>query len=135
MASPNQTLEVTDPANGLRLLVEQDNTLPTLKILLPGQRASERGIEVLFPEHVTVREHGRSQPEHLYLWRPGQYGKRPDWRQVGQSLEYTMDLKRIHMVARATLEPDGVLFHYSFKNHSTVDYDMLEAITDPRLYT
>lgn len=135
LASANHTLEVTDRASGLRLLVEQENTLPTLKIVLTGVPASSREIEILFPEHVTVREHGRSQAEHLYLWRPAQQGKRPDWRQVGQSLEYAMDLKNVQMLARATLEPDGVLFHYTFKNRSTVDYDLLEAITDPRLYT
>lgn len=128
-------LEVTDPKSGLRLLVGQENTLPTLKIVLPGEPTSSRGIEILFPEHVTVREHGNSQAEHLYMWSPGQKSERPDWRQMGQSLEYTMDLKNIRMIARATLEPDGVLFHYTFKNRSTIDYDLLEAITDPRLCT
>jgi hypothetical protein len=130
-----QTLEISNAAGGLRLLVARENSLPSLRILVPGQPASARRIEVLFPEHVTVREHGKGQAEHLYLWRPGQVGKRPDWRQVGQSLEYEMNLKNVHMLARATLEPDGVLFHYSFKNRSTIDYGMLEAVIDPRLYT
>ncbi len=37
------------------------------------------------------------------------------------------------MLARATLAPDGVLFHYELENKSDVDYDMITAITDPRM--
>src|SRR5271163_1947077 len=43
---------------GLRLLVAEENTAPTLRIVLPGHPDSDRAIEVLFPEHVTVRKHG-----------------------------------------------------------------------------
>ena len=39
----------------------------------------------------------------------------------------------IHMVARAPLENDGVRFAYEFTNRSKVDYDMIYAVTDPRL--
>jgi hypothetical protein len=89
---------------------------------------------VVFPEHVTGREHGKTEPEHLYLWQPGQGGNRPAWRRVGQSLEYEMDLKNhVHIVARATLEPDGVRYHYHFDSRGNAAYDMLQAITDPRL--
>jgi hypothetical protein len=37
------------------------------------------------------------------------------------------------MLARATLEDDGVRFHYQFSNRSDVVYDMIYAVTDPRL--
>jgi hypothetical protein len=37
------------------------------------------------------------------------------------------------MLARATLEDDGVRFHYKFSNGSDVMYDMIYAVTDPRL--
>src|SRR5690349_9728496 len=37
------------------------------------------------------------------------------------------------MVARATLEDDGVRFGYEFTNRSSVEYDMIYAVTDPRL--
>ena len=37
------------------------------------------------------------------------------------------------MLARATLEPDGVRFHYEFLNRSSVPYEMIYAVTDPRL--
>lgn len=64
------------------------------------------------------------------------YDRGPAWRRVGQSLEYEMALiNHVHMVARATLESDGVRYHYDFVNRSNVDYDMLQAITDPRLYS
>ena len=129
-----QTLAVVDPPSGLRLLVAEENTLPTLRILLPGEPASTRGIEVVFPEHVTGRAHAKTEPEHLYLWRPGQRGNRPAWRRAGQSLEYEMDLENhVHMLARATLEPDGVRYHYIFDSRGNVAYDMLTAVTDPRL--
>jgi hypothetical protein len=66
-----QTSAIVDSASGLRLLVVEEDTLPALRILLPDESDSSRGIKVLFPEHVTVREHGKIAAEHLYLWRPG----------------------------------------------------------------
>ena len=72
-------------ASGVRLVVANGNTCPTLHIILPGHADSDRTIEVLFPEHVTVRKQGETEAKHLYLFRPGLHGDRPDWRQVGQS--------------------------------------------------
>lgn len=37
------------------------------------------------------------------------------------------------MTARATIEPDGVRYHYRFVNGSNSAYDMIEAIWDPRM--
>lgn len=120
--------------SGLRLMVVGENSRPTLRILLPGSAESDRTIEVIFPEHVTVRRQGRVDSEQLYLFRPGSRDQRPEWRQVGQSLEYEMDLTQaVQMLARATLEDDGVRFHYEFRNQSDVAYDMVYAVTDPRL--
>jgi hypothetical protein len=46
-----------------------------------------------------------------------------------------MELKgKVHMLARATLESDGVRYRYEFINRSDVSYDMVQAITDPRLF-
>src|SRR5258705_181877 len=119
---------------GLQLLVAMENTQPTLRIVLPGHLASDRTIEVLFPEHVTAVSHGSSDAEHLYLFRPGLQGERPQWRRVGTSLEYERDLPRdVHLLARATLEDDGVRFHYEFTNRSAAVYAMIYAVTDPRL--
>jgi len=39
----------------------------------------------------------------------------------------------IHFLARATLEEDGVRFHYEFTNRSDKRYDMIYAVTDPRM--
>jgi hypothetical protein len=119
---------------GLQLLVARENAQPTLRVVLPGHPGSDRAIEVVFPEHVTVRKRGSIGSEQLYLFRPGPQGERPIWRQLDRSLEYERDLPgAVHMVARATLEEDGVRFHYEFSNRSDVAYDMIYAVTDPRL--
>ncbi len=111
-----------------------ENADPTLRIVLPGHPESDRSIEVLFPEHVTARRHGSVNAEHLYRFRPGPLGERPAWRRVGRSLEYERQLPgAVHLLARATLEDDGVRFHYEFSNRSDVAYDMIYAVTDPRL--
>src|SRR5436190_11424635 len=101
----------------------------TLLITLPGH--SDPSIEVMFPEHVTAVRHGGDQAEHLYLNGPGDA---PAWRRSSNVFQYERDLRRdIHMLARATLESDGVLFHYELTNRSDVAYDMIVAVTDPRL--
>ena len=121
-------------AAGVQLSVATENTDPTLRIAVPGSPSADRSFPVLFPEHVTVVRRGSSDAEHLYLFRPGVQGERPQWRSVGQSLEYERDLPHdIHMLARATLEDDGVRFHYEFTNHSAVPYGMVYPVTDPRL--
>jgi hypothetical protein len=121
-------------ATGLRLLVAEENAAPTLHIVLPSHPTSDRSIEVLFPEHVTARKRGRSAAEQLYLFRPGPRAERPNWRRVGRSLEYERDLPGgVHLLARATLEDDGVRFRYDFTNDSPAIYDMITAVTDPRL--
>lgn len=118
----------------MQLKVAEENTQPTLRIVLPGQPISDRAIEVLFPEHVTVRERGSSDGKQIYVWEPGQFGERPSWRWSERSLEYERNLPGpIHMLARATLEEDGVRFHYRLRNQSEKSYDLVWAITDPRL--
>ena len=122
---------------GLRMLVETDDTQPVLRIVLPGHPLTDRTIQVVFPEHVTVRKSGSNDAnavEHIYMWREGHQGEPPVWRRDGQSLEYEMNFDDgIRMIARATLEEDGVLFGYDFKNSSGTDFNLLWAPTDPRL--
>jgi hypothetical protein len=121
-------------AEGLQVLVATEHTQPALRIVLPGWPASDRSIEVLFPEHVTAVRHGGVTAEQLYLFRPGPRGERPRWRRVGRALEYERDLPEgVHLLARATLEDDGVRFTYEFSNNSAAAYDMIYAVTDPRL--
>jgi len=121
-------------AAALELRVEDENTQPSLRISVPGVSDGDHAIEVLFPEHVTVRKRGAKEVEHLYLFRPGKQGDPITWQESGQSVQYERDFAPgVHFLARATLTKDGVLFHYEFDNHSDVAYDMATAITDPRL--
>jgi len=121
-------------AAGLRLVVADENADPTLHIALPGQPDSDRAIAVIFPEHVTAKKQGSADAEHLYLFQQGQTGERPSWKKVGQALQYEKDFADgIHMLARATLEEDGVRFRYEFTNRSATAYEMIYAVTDPRL--
>ncbi len=134
LATHAQTPSGVQNASGMRLVVASDNTCATLHIILPGHPDSDRTIEVLFPEHVTVRKEGETEAKHLYLFRPGLHGDPPGWQQVGQSLEYEKDFEGgLHMLARATLEDDGVRFRYEFINRSKTAYEMIYAPTDPRL--
>jgi hypothetical protein len=121
-------------AEGLRLSIVEEDFDPALRVLLPWQSSSKAEMVVLFPEHVTAKKKGAAEAEHLYLFRPGQQNPRPTWRQKESSYEYERDFSGdIHMLARATLEDDGVLFHYEFENRSDVDYAMITAVTDPRM--
>jgi len=128
-----QTLPEVRNASGVRMAVAEEDSQPVLHVVLPDE-ANWEAIRVLFPEHVTVKKVGTSDGEHLYLFEPGTDGKRPAWRQVGQAIEYQRDFKPgIRMVARASLQDDGVLFHYEFGNRSDMDYAMVTAVTDPRM--
>jgi hypothetical protein len=61
-------------------------------------------------------------------------GEKPQWKRSRDSFAYERDFSSgIHLLARATLQEDGVLFHYEFENHSDVDYATITAVTDPRM--
>ena len=128
-----QDLAVRNGA-GMQLMVAEEHTQPTLRIVLPGRPTSDRSIEVLFPEHVTVRKRGASDGDQLYMWQPGRSGERPPWRRAGRSLEYERSLSGgVQLLARATLDDDGVRFHLRFRNRSELTYDLIYAPIDPRL--
>src|SRR5258707_4647155 len=119
---------------GLRLSISEADTQPALTIALPGEPSNPPAIRVLFPEHVTAKKKGNADAEQLYLFRSGLQGEKPRWKRSRDSFEYERDLSAgIHMLARVTLQDDGVLFHYEFANHSDVDYAMITAVTDPRM--
>jgi len=119
--------------SGLRLLIADRNN-PVLAVILPGYPDSDRSIEVIFPEHVTLRRHGSSEAEHLYLFDARNQTTKPAWRQTSDSVEYELDLGGgVHFLARASLQDDGVLFHYELLNHSSNAYDLIYTPTDPRL--
>lgn len=118
-------------AHGVRLVVA-DEKAPTLRMILPGAADNDNSIQVIFPEHVTARLHSSNEADHLYMSTSPD--ARPTWHQSPSSVEYEMDVKSgIHFLARATSQDDGVLFHYEFTNSSQKDYDMIYAVTDPRL--
>jgi hypothetical protein len=120
-------------SEGLRLSISETDTQPALTIALPAE-SNRPAIEILFPEHVTAKKNGNADAEHLYLFRPGLQGEKPRWKRSPDSFEYQREFSPgIHMLARATLQDDGVLFHYEFENRSDVDYTMITAITDPRM--
>src|SRR5215472_16160744 len=129
-----QVLPVVQNAAGMQLVVADENSYPTLRVILPGHPDSDRAIEVIFPEHVTVRQVGEVEGRHLFQFQPGHHGDRPAWQQVRRSLQYEMNFAGgLHMIAIATLEDDGVRFRYVFENRSKVAYEMIYAPTDPRL--
>ena len=129
-----QVVPAVQNASGMRLIVADENSYPTLRVILPGHADSDTAIEVIFPEHVTVRQVGQMEGKHLLLFQPGQRADRPAWQKVGSSLQYEMDFAGgLHMQATATLEEDGVRFRYQFDNRSKVAYEMIYAPTDPRL--
>ena len=57
-------------AAGLQLLVAPEHTSPVLRVVLPGRPTSDRSIEILFPEHVTVVKQGQRSAQQLYMFRP-----------------------------------------------------------------
>ena len=132
-AELQQDLVVRNVA-GMQLTIVDEHTQPTLRIVLPDRPTSDRSIEVIFPEHATIRKRGSADARQLYMWQPGRFGERPRWRRWMQSLEYERSLPGdVHMLARATLETDGVRFQFRFRNRSDTTYDLVYAPIDPRL--
>lgn len=133
VASNAQSLEVRNAA-GVEMTIDTQDQNPVLTVTVPDGPKDDRAFRILFPEHVTMRAARESEAIHLYVFRPGMADKAPVWKRDGNSLEYARDLGPIHFVARATLTGDGILFHYEFVNHSTTDYVMVTAVTDPRFH-
>ncbi|GHM99488.1 hypothetical protein WSM22_09780 [Cytophagales bacterium WSM2-2] len=123
-------------SKALKLIVVQKD-IPLLKVLLPGQPDSDRGIEIEFPEHVTGLNEKTKQVEHLYLNtdRNRQMTK-PVWKEAGNTFTYETELmNRVKMVAIAIMEPDGIRIKYQLTNHSDISYSNLQAVTCVKLYS
>jgi hypothetical protein len=82
--------------DGVRVSVDKENDMAALRIHLPNQVDSDPGILVLFPEHVTAREHRKVDATHLYLFRMGRQSSQPEWHRAGQTLEYEAQLALGH---------------------------------------
>jgi hypothetical protein len=130
-------LTIVEPISGLRLTVI-NNDFPLLKILLPGQSNSERGIEVEFPEHVTGINEQTKKLEHLYLVSRGSLNKRtlPSWKIQGNMLTYETELNgNVKMIAKVQLDSNGVRYSYKFINNSNISYQKFQAVTCVQLYS
>ncbi|HEV3038276.1 MAG TPA: hypothetical protein VHA33_10915 [Candidatus Angelobacter sp.] len=126
-------MEVAAPSD-LKMRVAKEDSDPTLWLSVTGEASGRDAVLVLLPEHVTVRKHGSNEAQHLYLWQAGHDGSRPSWLRRGHALQYEVELASgIHFLARASLQPDGVLLHYEFVNNSGADFDSVQAVTDPRM--
>src|SRR5919204_6487166 len=101
VSTTSQTFDVHNSV-GLRISVDTDDRNPALIIVVPDGPEGIRSSKILFPEHVTVRAHGQSEPEHLYIFRPGTEGYSPEWKKTDNALEYARDVGQIYFVARAT---------------------------------
>jgi hypothetical protein len=132
-SATRETLSVSNAA-GLRMTMAEEYANPALWLSIPDEPSGQNAVLIVFPEHVTVREHGSDTAEHLYLWRSANAGTPPHWMPTANGLKYEMEFERgIHFVAQAMLEEDGVLLHYEFINQANSDYDSVQAITDPRM--
>ncbi len=130
-------LTLTQPQSGIKLIVT-NKTFPLLKILLPGQPTTNRGIEIEFPEHVTGLNEKTNRIEHLYLVTRGNSNRRtvPEWKIEGNAMTYETTLNgNIKMTARATMDSIGVSFIYTFINNSTIPYKHFQAVTCVKLYS
>lgn len=130
-------LEITEPTSGIRLAVSNKD-LPKLQILLPEQSGAERGIEVEFPEHVTVLNSKSKIAQHLYLESRGNQNKmtKPLWKVEGNTIMYETVLNdNVKMIAKAQLDSDGVRYTYVLTNSSGISYEKIQAITCVKLYS
>jgi len=121
-------------ASGLTIRVANEHADPSLWLGVSDETSGQDAVLVILPEHVTVRRRGTNEAEHLYLWQPGQSGSRPHWTQVRNALQYEAEFAPgLHFLSQVSLVPDGVLYHYEFVNRSDVDFDSVQAVTDPRM--
>ena len=132
-ARPTLAQTIQNPL-GVRMMVSTDDTQPVLWVVVPGHPDSDHAIRLLLPEHVTGRRQSKTDAEHLYVFRPGQQGEPPVWRKNDRSLEYEREFAGgVHFHASATLEDDGIRVTYTFVNRSDAPFEMIYAVTDPRM--
>jgi hypothetical protein len=143
LAAPKDELVITEPASGLTLMAVKESPSPRMRLLVPDDSGATGEILVEFPEHAWGRVRKTNEVERLYINTPDDEPRTKlvtqffffGWHQGRNSLYYEMDLKnKVRMRAEATLEPDGVRYRYTFTNHSSTEYDELQAVTDPRLH-
>ncbi len=121
--------------SGLKLIVLQKER-PLIKLLLPGQPESERGIEIEFPEHITGVNISTGDVEHLYMNTRANDPYGYSWQISPEEVSYYMRLpNEITLVATAKVEADGLRMTYEFDNPSNITYNNLQAVTCVKLYS
>ena len=136
-ACAQNELSVIDSKSGLKLSAINKN-YPLLKLLLPTQSNSERGIEIEFPEHVTGLNSKNGLVEHLYLESRGTSNKRtlPVWTVKDNTITYKTKLNgNVSMIANAKLDSNGIKYTYILTNKSNTSYKHLQAVTCVKLYS
>lgn len=134
--SPQAKFSIRDPKTGITLSVINKD-YPLLKIIVPGQPGSDRGIEVEFPEHITGFNKKTNSIEHLYLATRGEANKRtkPVWKSTRNSFTYESELNgNTKLTARAQLTSTGVQYIYTITNNAQSAYENLQAVTCVKLY-
>jgi hypothetical protein len=124
-------------ADGLTVTVINP-AYPLLKVLLPGEPESDRGIEIEFPEHLTGLNLQGHQVEHLYLVSLGTNNRRtpPSWHRTDHTLTYESDLDNaVTLTATVTLEEDGLRYTYKMINHGKRAWQQLQAVTCVKQYS
>jgi hypothetical protein len=133
-ASAIQEPQSINNPSGVTLAIAQEHVWPSVWINVPDEQSGQHAVLILLPEHVTVRRHGSDQVDHLYLWRPGKAGAGFKWTRTGNAFQWETEFDAgIRFLARVSLESDGVLYHYEFINRSQMDFDSVQAVTDPRM--
>jgi hypothetical protein len=133
-----EPLIVRSPHSGVRVMVSSQPELPQIKILLPEQPETERGIEIEFPEHAFGRLRDTKEVRRFFLMgsHRAEWQAQPQWIKEGNSLRYNMAFKSgVTLSATAAVEPDGVRLTYLAKNHTDLDFEEFQAPTCVKLYS
>ena len=90
-----EPLIVRSPHSGVRVMVSSQPELPQIKILLPEQPETERGIEIEFPEHAFGRLRDTKEVRRFFLMgsHRADWQAQPQWKKEGNSLRYNMAFK------------------------------------------
>jgi hypothetical protein len=133
-----EPLMVRSPRSGVRLMVSGKPELPQIKILLPEQPESERGIEIEFPEHALGRLRSTKEVRRFFLMGSprAEWQAKPEWKKERNALTHNMAFKSgVTLLATAAMEPDGIRLTYRANNNTDLDFEEFQAPTCVKLYS
>jgi hypothetical protein len=82
VSGPPQTPEIRNLA-GIEMKVDTADKDPALSVTVPDGSSDDRSFKILLPEHVTIRPHGQTEIQHLYIYDHDPASKAPKWKKVG----------------------------------------------------